>query len=203
MKKVIFVALLSFLGFTQADAQVSFKPGVRAGINFSHFTQTDNPNEKFSSKTDFYAGVFGALQLSKFYTLQPELVFTKQGSEYEYIDSDNKKFKETIDLSYISVGVANKFTFNRFNFVVGPTVDVRINDNNKSLNATYNDSYDYYYDDYNGIDFAFFVGAGVEITKNFGIEARIKKGIIPVNGDWDYTNVVYQVGLNYAFDIKK
>nr|WP_294934973.1 outer membrane beta-barrel protein [uncultured Flavobacterium sp.] len=201
MKKSIIAALL-FFGMAQINAQVTFKPGIKAGLNFSHFTQTDNPNEKFSSKTDFYAGAFGELKLSKFYILQPELTYSRQGSKYEYVDANNVRHNETLDISYLSLAVANKFTFNGFNFHVGPTIDIKINDMSKQLNATYNDDY-YYYDDYSGIDFAFFAGVGYNFTKNLGIEARIKKGIIPVNSDWDYTNVVYQVGMSYAFDVKK
>lgn len=201
MKKSL-IAVLLFFGMAQINAQVTFKPGVKAGLNFSHFTQTDNPNEKFTSKTDFYAGVFGELKLSKFYILQPELTYSKQGSGYEYIDENNIRHDETLDISYLSFGLANKFSFNGFNFHVGPTIDIKINDMDKQLNANYNDDY-YYYDDYSGVDFAFFAGVGYNFTKNLGIEARVKKGIIPVNSDWDYTNVVYQVGLSYAFDVKK
>lgn len=204
MKKSVIALLFFCFGIDQANAQVSFKPGIKAGVNFSHFTQTDNPNEKFTSKTDFYAGAFGELKLSKFYTLQPEIIYTRQGSGYEYVDLDNVKHTETLDLAYLSIAVANKFTFNGFNFHVGPTVDIKINDIDKQLgNTYYEDDYDYYYDEYNSIDFAFFAGVGYNFTDNFGIEGRIKKGIIPVNGDWDYTNVVYQLGLTYAFDVKK
>lgn len=203
MRKSIIVALLCFFGLTQVKAQVTFRPGVKAGINFSHFTQTNNPNEKFSSKTDFYAGVYGALKLSKIYTLQPELIYSRQGSKYEFIGSDNVKHDSTIDVSYLSIAVANKFTFSGFNFQVGPTVDVRVNDVSKQLNTTYNNNSYYYNNSFNGIDLAFFAGVGYDFTKNFGVEARIKKGIIPVNDDnWDYTNVVFQVGGTYTFDIK-
>ena len=60
MKKVIAVAFLCFLGLNQVNAQVTFKPGLRAGANFAHFTQIEDPNQKFSSLTDVYLGVFGA-----------------------------------------------------------------------------------------------------------------------------------------------
>lgn len=203
MKKIIVVAFLCFLGITQVNAQSIFRPGIRGGANFSHLTQTDNPNEKYSTRTDFYVGAFGALNLSKVYTLQPEINYSRQGAKYEYIDTDNRRYNSEIKVSYLSIGVANKFKFNKFNIHLGPTVDIKVKDAGKKLGATYNeyDNYYYYNDDLTAIDFAFFLGAGFDITKNFAIEARIKKGIIPVNdnGDWDSTNVVFQTGIAYTF----
>lgn len=208
MKKSIIVAVICFFGLTQMNAQVSFRPGVKAGLNVSHFTQTNRTDEKFNSKTDFYAGVFGALKLTKVYTLQPELVYTRQGAEREYFDKDNRRRTEDLDVSYLSIGVANKFTFKNFNFQVGPTIDVKVNDSHKEIAPNNNENYSYEFNNnpYTGIDFAFFAGVGYDFTKNFGVEARIKKGIIPVNDSWDYdenyTNVVFQIGATYTFDIK-
>nr|WP_262486476.1 porin family protein [Flavobacterium saliperosum] len=202
------VAVLCFFGLTQMNAQVSFRPGVKAGLNVSHFTQTNRTDEKFNSKTDFYAGVFGALKLTKVYTLQPELVYTRQGAEREYFDQDNRRRTEDLDVSYLSIGVANKFTFKSFNFQVGPTIDIKVNDSHKEIapNSGNPSYYEFNNNPYTGIDFAFFAGVGYDFTKNFGVEARIKKGIIPVNDSWDYdenyTNVVFQVGATYTFDIK-
>ncbi|WP_136668234.1 porin family protein [Flavobacterium sp. H122] len=199
MKKSIIIAFLCFFGSTQINAQVSFKPGLRVGANFAHLTQTDDPNEKFGTRTDFYIGGFGTLNLSKVYALQPEINYSRQGAEYQYIDQNNVRHSYDIKLAYLSLGLANKFKFDKFNFQVGPTFDIRVNDNKKVLGDTYNDSYNYYDDDLTGIDLAFFLGAGYNFTENFGIEARIKKGIVPFDDDFDSTNVVFQTGITYTF----
>jgi len=203
MKKLIGAALFCFLGLTHVNAQVAFNPGIKAGANFSHFTQTSDPNERYYTKTDFYVGFYGALKLSKVYTMQPELLYTRQGSGREYIDQNNVIHDSKITIAYLSFALANKFTFSKFNIHMGPTFDIRINDVNKELGDQYNDpDYNYYGDYSNGIDLAFFIGAGFDITKNLGIEARIKKGIVPVNDAWDSENVVFQTGLTYTFDVK-
>lgn len=195
-------AFLCFFGVSTITAQVSFKPGVKGGVNFARFTQTDNPNERFYTKTDFYVGIFGALKLSKIYTMQPEILYTRQGSGIEYIDFNNVKHDNKINLSYLSFAIANKFTFDKFNIHVGPTFDIRINDRDKKL-GEFNEDFDYYdYDYENGIDLAFFIGAGYSFTNNFEVETRVKKGIVPVNGDWDAENLVFQVGLAYKFGTK-
>lgn len=201
MKKILFIALFAIFG--AAQSQVTFRPGLRAGANFSHFSKgndynsyyidnngnyiNDSNQDNFRSKTDFYVGFYGALRLTKFYTLQPEVGYTRQGTVFK---ANNGSVN--LDVSYLSVGIANKFTFaDKFNIHVGPTIDV-VTDSNFETETD--------------IDLAFFLGAGFNFTRNFGIEARVKKGIIPVMdtyySDNYHTNVVFSVGVTYTFDLK-
>ncbi len=207
MKKVFIAAMIAFFAFTQTQAQVSFKPAIRAGANFSHFTKGDsydyyddngNPIDapNYKSKSDFYVGFAGTLHLTKYYSLQPEFDYSRQGTKYSYTDQTtlntvNKQF----DVSYLSIAIVNKFTFNdKFNVHIGPAIDFVVD---KSNNFSPTD-----------VDLAFIAGMGYNITKSFGLEARIKKGIIPVNdnyfdsSDSNHTNVVFSVGAVYTIDIK-
>lgn len=195
MRRIFIIAMLAFFGMIQA--QVTFKPGLRGGVNFSHFTKGDNytyfngveyvdDQKDFSSKTDFYLGFYGALHLTKYYTLQPEVDYTRQGSSY----NDLSGYKTQLDVSYLSFAIANKFTFtDKFNVHLGPTIDFQVDDNFNTDSE---------------VDFAFFLGAGYNFTKNFGIEARVKKGIIPVldYSNSNHTNVVFSFGATYTFDLK-
>jgi hypothetical protein len=224
MKKII-IALFVLFGIAQSQAQVTFRPGIRAGVNFSHFTDGDFdnntfytdvngnpiriPRDEFKSKTDFYVGLYGALRLTRFYTLQPEVNYSRQGSKIvSYDPSNGSKFSGQIDLSYISVGIINKFTFNdRFNIHVGPTIDV-ITEKSGDIDAPFNNNNDYYYydgifyDTESDIDLSFVLGVGINFTKSLGLEARVKKGIIPVlDLNDDHTNVVFSAGLTYTFDM--
>lgn len=219
MKKIIFAAL-AIVAFSQVEAQVTFRPGIRGGVNFSHFTEgdgyenygpyDDRPAE-YSSKTDFYVGLYGALRLTRYYTLQPEINYSRQGSKVEWSEYDDATsryidYDRKVDVSYISLGVINKFTFSdKFNIHVGPTIDIITDKSRNNFNSY--DAYDYGYYDYDtesDIDLAFVLGVGFNFTKNLGIEARVKKGIIPVYDFWDdnHTNVVFSAGLNYTFDLK-
>ena len=217
MKKLFIVAIIALFGITQIEAQVTFKPGLRGGVNFAHFTKGDrynngyyydgngnyvsntSNNNDFNSKTDFYVGLYGALHLTKYYTLQPEIDYSNQGSTLNYVDSNKISRSTKLDVSYLSIAVINKFTFNKFNVLLGPAVEFVVDE--KNMNAD------------NDIDLTFQLGAGYDITKNFGLEARIKKGIIPsfynsnYNGysysdNSNHTNVVFSIGATYTFDIK-
>lgn len=200
--RILIVALLAFFATTQA--QVTFKPGIRGGVNFAHFTKGDNfgsyyyydnngnyvPGDKpeFKTKTDFYLGFYGALRLTKYYTLQPEVDYSRQGT---VVEGTNGFGDADLEVSYLSVAIANKFTFNeKLNVHVGPTIDVVVDNN---------------FDTESELDLAFFLGVGYNFTKNFGIEGRVKKGIIPVLDDYSdsyHTNVVFSLGATYTFDLK-
>jgi hypothetical protein len=195
--KGLLILLFTFFGTIQAHAQVSFRPGLRGGANFSHFTKgdnyytdlnnpsyPDNTSIQFDTKTDFYIGFYGAIKLSRFYTLQPEINYSAQGSKYRSIYTNT-----TLDVDYLSIGVVNKFTFaDRFNVHLGPTLDFVTNKN---------------FDTDTNFDMAFVLGVGLNFTPNFGIEARVKKGIIPVaDFDENHTNVVFSLGGTYTFDVK-
>ena len=127
MKKVI-MATLCCIGFATSQAQVTVKPGVRAGLNVSSLT-----NSNADSKADFYVGGQVGIQFSKFYTLQPELTYSRQGATidgYEEYDialpSPNNRVNRDYDveLQYISLAVANKFKIiDGFHALVGPSLD--------------------------------------------------------------------------------
>lgn len=133
----------------------------------------------FHQKLISMLGFYGALKLSKYYTLQPEISYSAQGAT-----ANGKNF----DIDYLSFEVMNKFTFNKFNIHLGPTLDFAVS---KNFNTD------------SDVDMAFILGAGYQITPNFGIEARVKKGIIPVfDHDTNRTNVVFSLGGTYTFDVK-
>ena len=179
-----------FFALFQTQAQVSFKPGLRGGANFSHFTKGNdnyydfdsNPvSDNYNTLTNFYIGFYGALKLTKYYTLQPEIDYSSQGSNYNSIE---------LNVDYLSIGVINKFTFSdKFNIHLGPTIDFVVSEN---------------FDTDSDVDMAFVLGAGYNFTPNFGIEARVKKGIIPVFDSFydNHTNVVFSLGATYTFDLK-
>lgn len=197
MKKITLLAVLCFSGFFAANAQVTFKPGIRAGVNFSKITQTD-----FDTKTDFYVGGFGELKLTRFYVLQPEITYSRQGasngSYFDYNTNTEIKLNGDIEVNYVSFAVINKFTFNdQFNVHVGPTLDFET-DSNVRTNSD--------------VDLAFTAGLGYTLPFGLTIEARVKKGIVDViesdnyyygNFMEDYnTNFLFQLGLSYSFDVK-
>jgi Outer membrane protein beta-barrel domain len=201
MKKQVLLLLLIGFGI-QLQAQVTLRPGIRGGANFAQITQSDS-----KIKTDFYLGVYGALKLSRVYTMQPEITYSRQGGNdvqirwYDYTNNELQFHKEDISASYLSLAMMNKFFLtSKFNIHVGPTLDLQLQEN-RYINSL-------------GVDLAFMTGIGYTFTKNMTAELRVKKGIINAydtdnSGDYNYTigsyntNFLFQLGLAYTFDLNK
>lgn len=182
-----------FIGTFVSNAQFELKPGVRAGVNISKVT-----NLEADSKTDFFVGGLVELKFVDFYSLQPELIYSRQGF----------KLDETYSLDYLSIGVTNKFTFGEgFNVLVGPTIDIKVADNFPSIVS----------DELIGVDFALMGGVGYTFKNNIAIDVRFKQGLMDIfgdnyneyqdeNGNGNYDDVklnqLFQFGVSYTFDVK-
>lgn len=208
--KNLAIIAIAFFSFAKVKAQVTFKPGINAGINISTITNND-----LDSKTDFYIGGFGALKLGKVYTLQPELTYSRQGakgtanmgtfSTYDpqtnsYIIT-NESGNVNVSLQYISALTINKFNFTEnFYVLVGPFADILIADkikvNSQSSGSNINKGED--------IDLGIVAGLGYRFNNNIAFEARIKKGLTNAYINYadergDGTNLVFQFGAAYTF----
>jgi len=213
--KALLILLFLFFGITQA--QVTLKPGIRAGVNFSKFT---NFNADFT--TGFYVGGELAIKFAKLYTLQPELVYSRQGGHTTYTSTyilynstlSNIPISTTVSevnyhIDYLSLGAINKFYFNDgFHLLVGPSVDIKVDDN---LRDNYSSS------DLIGFDLSLVGGVGYSLSNGLSFEARFKQGIVDIfgnnynmnvdennNGNYDEVvlNQSFQLGLSYKFNFK-
>jgi hypothetical protein len=210
MKKVFFIAIFTILGFLQSEAQVRVKPGVKAGLNVSKFT-----NSEMSSKKDFYLGGLLNIKFNKIYTLQPELIYSKQGAfrtmsslmNYDpTVSNQNRKVAYSID--YLSLSAMSQFTVgDGFHFVVGPSLDFKVSDNFSENYAS----------DPIGFDLAFVGGIGYSFPNGLSLDARFKQGLVDIfgnnfnanydtNGNGNYDEIVLnqllQLGVSYSFDLK-
>lgn len=209
MKK-IFMAV-AFLSFCHSNAQVSFKPGIKAGYAAATISDFDA-----DYRNGFYAGAFGALKLSRFYTMQFELMYLQQGvSNYSWTDVDytnnnsNVYRKGDIHLNYVSFNLINKFSFDKFNLFVGPGLDVNISDDKGEFYDDYNNGFPstLKYSKTSDIDLTLNIGLGYNITENLSVEARMRQGLleqISPNDRYDYSfnshlNRSFLVGLAYTF----
>ena len=112
MKKlfcVVFVMCLAVASY----AQVQVALGLKAGVNVSKLNGDDVES---SSITAFHGGAFGLFKFTAI-GIQPELLFSQQGSKVEDLSGDLQDLK----MSYMTIPVMIKFYLpGGFNLQAGP-----------------------------------------------------------------------------------
>ncbi|RZJ72529.1 porin family protein [Flavobacterium sp.] len=196
MKKILLAfALLISLGIS---AQVRVNPGFRAGVSLADLTDIEGKR-----KADFYAGAFANIKLTRWYALQPELTYARQGSKVRFYDNFDPSFGSTtekLELNYLGITINNKFTpVAGLNLNVGPYLDFLVDHSN-------------FVNPQNDVDSGVTLGLGYTFKNGIGVEARYKIGFIDVFQDYadddfynDYliVNNAFQIGLTYTFNLKK
>ena len=193
MRKITLIAFVLFIGIITAQAQVTVSPGIRGGLNVSTLTNVEDN----SSKTDFYLGGLVNIKFNKYFSLQPEITYSRQGDEGRYFE-DGRYYSEKYELNYITLGAVAKFNFSGsgFHILGGPSLDFKVDDNYINSNPE-------------GFDLAIVGGVGYTLPNGLTFEARIKQGMVDIYGydgvDDDYyydeiiLNQVFQLGISYTF----
>ena len=195
MRKFAVLAIMLLIGI-QTEAQVRVSPGLRGGLNVSTLTNIDDN----SSKTDFYIGGLVDIKFNKFFSVQPEITYSRQGDEGRYFEN-GRYYSEKYELNYITLGAVAKFNFKGggFHVLAGPSLDLKVDDN--YINSNPED-----------FDLAIVGGVGYTLPNGLTFEARIKQGLVDIYGydnyDNDYyyddviLNQVFQIGVRYTFKTK-
>lgn len=201
MKKLTLFAFVLFIGLASMQAQVSVNPGIRGGLNLTSLTNIDNN----SMKADYYIGGLVAIKFNRYFTLQPEITYSRQGAEgREYYNGSNAFQDAKYELNYVTLGAVAKFNFGGkgFHVLAGPSLDLKTSDN-----------FGRYGYDPIGTDFSFVGGIGYTLPNGLTFEARFKQGLIDIYGydgiDYDdyyydqiILNQVLQFGISYTFKVK-
>ncbi len=201
MSKKLAFLIAVFFTVINIQAQVSVKPGLRAGFSFSTISEMHA-----DYKTDFYAGGFTEIKITRIYALQPEINYSRQGSNNvarNYFDENtqtNKVEHLDLDINYLSLSMMNKFTLPQgIQFQAGPTLDILLNDN-LAVRKAQN-------------DLGLVLGVAYALPSGLTFEARFKKGLLDIlSSDYyqndsnnyylfgDYnTNINFQLGVSYSF----
>jgi hypothetical protein len=156
-----------------AHAQVLPKFGVKAGLNYATFNNTDNAEYK----TGFLGGIYANINIPATpMAIQPEVLYAQYGANDGGSDA-----KFSVD--YIQIPVLAKFGFGApavpvkpevfFGPYAGFNINSEIEGSNISVNA----------DDYfKSTDFGVVVGAGVQVSK-LNFEFRYTAGLTDVFAD--------------------
>lgn len=173
------------------QAQVKF--GVKSGFNFANLVGPDVNNN--SMKLSFYAGGFANIPLIDNFSVQPELVFSRQGAKFEDPGDDTK-----VRLNYLNIPVLAQYNDpSGFYAETGPQFGFLINAKVKDDGNVYGVS-----SSYKSFDLSWGFGAGFRFTQQASAGIRWNLGMTDVS-DYPGTmrNSVLQLGVAYSLGSSK
>lgn len=208
MKKItLFIGLtILLINFKASGQENETKFGIKAGLNYSNFIlgkefPSDFP-ANFNGKIGFHVGGFLKLKLTNDLILKPELIFSKQGAEFEIdlgsltIDPDPlfaDNYKTDIKESLFLLPIMLDYYFNEsFDIEFGPQLGYVISQNISTNNetATINSAYK----NYDKFEIGLNLGLGYNFAKIYRIGIRYNYGIMERN---NRKSSVFQLGLQY------
>ncbi|MBF6607252.1 MAG: PorT family protein [Flavobacterium sp.] len=194
MKRItLSIVLLLSLSFANAQDDKGVRFGLKAGLNLANI---GGDMEHSSMKAGFHIGGLAEIMLTENFALQPELVFSMQGTKYEY-SSPVLDVDENIDLAYLNIPLMAKYyVTDAFNIHAGPQIGFLMSAKFGGEDVK---------ERYKSFDFGFGIGTGYNFRENFGIEARYNAGMVNIaaeqdgGGDYKESNSVIQLSFLYKF----
>lgn len=190
MKRLL-VLLLVFGLSHAAIGQDKGAIGFKGGINISNTNNTESG--KADAKLGFHAGLLAHFHITPAFSLQPEVVFSRQGATQSNVD---------VHLDYINIPVLLQYNFNNgFRLQTGPQVGFLTNVESKVDGVTTDAVVR---NNFKSTDFSWSLGGGYLTESGLGIDIRHNLGLSKINDVSDRigktTNRVWQIGLFYLID---
>lgn len=209
MRKIALLIALTIFGLTQANAQ-NF--GFKGGYNYSSFNGDVAKDNTLKGLSGFYVGALLELPLGDVISLQPEVIYSRQGAAWEQKNILGE-FKKDLKLDYLNIPVMAKVNLGplflqggvQFGFLVGKP-EVSYTRGARRVTEKVDK------DAYAAFDFGVGAGLGVNLSQHFFVEARythsLTNALDPNNNslknahisdDNNFKNAVLSLGLGVKF----
>ena len=192
-KTLLFIAVIA-LTFSTAQSQ-EIRLGAKLGLNVASLGG-DNFGGlgSLGSRTSFHLGALAEIPLSEKFAFQPEILYSSEGSNWSYGDTD-------IKLDYIRVPILAKYyIIEGLSAELGPSFGVLVSADDRFDGDAK--------DRYKSFDAAIAVGATYRLNMGVFFSLRYNKGLLNVNEDYVYDDYrysnknqsnVFQVSAGYSF----
>ncbi|MBN8575900.1 MAG: PorT family protein [Cyclobacteriaceae bacterium] len=193
MKKLLVVALIC-TGTLTAGAQAQFAVGIKGGPNFAKLDVNSSAGENYKNRTGFHGGAFALIKLTKI-GIQPELLFSQQGSKVKFNSGDGEA-----NFNYLNIPVMLKlYTVAGINLQAGPQFGFLTGGEIKQnyQGSTYTEKAKNLY---KGSDVSLGLGVGWDLPFGLTIDARYNLGLSKIEDDASLQatkNQVIQLSLGY------
>lgn len=205
MKKIILSAIAIFtIGFANAQ-KAEF--GIKGGLNVANQNYSGDGAPSPSSIIGFQIGGFVEVKIAEKISIQPELLYSTQGSKFNMVvnnDGTDYDTENTFKLSYINIPVMFKYyATNKFSLEAGPQIGFLVDSKLKTdvLGQSVTQDAKNLFE---SIDFGLNIGANYDFTKKISAGVRYNLGLTNVmkteSGDnSEVKNSVFSLSLGYKF----
>jgi len=207
---------LMFISSTSVFAQTSF--GIKAGVNFSKMLIKDDGEkvDDIKFKPGLSIGAFADIAFNDMAALETGITIENKGfkmKEEESLYGTKAKMTTTFNVVYATIPVQARLNFSNFYLLMGPYLGIGVTGKVKEK-VTFDgetekddDSIEFGNDaeesDLKRLDFGLGLGAGYEITNNFGVRLGYDLGLanLQPGGDSNYktTNGTLNVSATFKF----
>ena len=199
MKKILVVAalMLSSVSTFAQHAVGSFNLQPKVGVSIANLTELKDTDPRVG----VVAGVEGEYQASDIISVSAGVLYSMQGSKYEY-ELLNQKYKSTNKLDYMNVPImANVYVTKGLAVKLGVQPGFNVSSSNKQEVNTFAGSGSSTFDvKAKSVDFSIPVGLSYEYN-NFQLDARYNWGLTKAFENGKAKNSVFQITLGYKFDL--
>lgn len=195
MKKLLLFTAVALFAFTSVQSQ-EFRLGAKAGLNVASLGGDSYYGGlgSLGSRTSFHIGGIVEIPLMGKFSLQPELLYSSEGSDWSFgtLGEDTK-------LDFIRVPVLAKFyIIEGLSAEAGPVFGVLVNAEgtyyNNDGDLVSGDAKDYY----RSFDAQFGIGASYRLNMGFFFSLRYNKGLLNVNEEYRVLGTNYNTGKNQS-----
>lgn len=205
MKKLL-ITLTAFATFSFINAQEDdIRFGAKGGLNISNFAGDDA--DDFKSKVGFHFGAIVEIPVSDVFAVQPELIFSTQGSQFTLEDFDGFEsftFDTTFKLSYLNLPIMAKYyVAEGLSLQVGPQLGFLL-DAKVKVEVEGTEVEDDAKEAFKGVDFGLNFGLGYQLEAGVFFDARYNLGLSNIadgegSEDVDLKNSAFQISVGYKF----
>jgi len=194
MKKVISTLfIVALLTGTQAFAQAQLAIGLKGGPNFARFDIND-AGTSFKNKTGFHGGAFALVKLGKI-GVQPEIIFSQQGSRFSFSGQDLQS-----NFSYVNIPVMLKtYLVAGLNLQIGPQFGFLTNAGGEIVDET-GDVRPINKEMFKKSDISAGIGLGWDLPFGLTVDARYNLGLTKIEDEAALNttkNQVIQLSVGY------
>lgn len=185
MKKISLIAVLALVASVTFGQRTQF--GIKAGWNSAHIRDENAPGGT-DSRSGFHVGALAHIHLSPALALQPEVVYSAEGADYNY-----QGWVGEDEIDYINIPVNLQYMYKGFRLQTGPQLGILTSAELETETTDRN------INNINNVNFSWSFGAGYKLPMGLGIDARYNHGISNMyeKAPLDAKSRVWQVGLFY------